>query len=148
MISGGFGSSDRVQRSTSLGEPRPAPKQPPQPLDAAIAAVLQSDDAAVDDLAKLISRVEVALEDTDAALDAEKARALDPLNLEAAKSRALVGQLELERDRLDVALPALKAKLRDKRRQRSGAGTRSSVHRLSRGRAGLVTWFRAHKSLP
>jgi hypothetical protein len=112
-------------------------------LDERIAAALSSDITS-SDLAALIQAVEVAAQVADE--DATKAReqALDPsIVVDTAKVGAAVATAELTRDRLQAALPRLRTRYTEVRKQEDIAAWKADAEKLAARRNTLVREFAA-----
>jgi hypothetical protein len=113
-------------------------------LEQRIAAALTPTDITSTDLAALIAEVEGAAQ--AAAEDATKAReqALDPaVVVDTAKVGAAVATAELTRDRLQAALPRLRTRYTEVRKQEDIAAWKADAEKLAARRNTLVQEFAA-----
>jgi hypothetical protein len=116
-------------------------------LDEPIAAALTSTDITSSDLAALIEAVEVAAQVADEAATKAREQALDPgVVVDTAKVGAAVATAELTRDRLQTALPRLRVRYTEVRKQEDIAAWKAEAEELEARRVALAVEF--YKLLP
>lgn len=85
-----------------------------KPLEPRIAAALNADGIASDELGELIAEAQAAAEAADADAAKTREQALDPtVTIDVAKVAAAVAAAELVRDRLRAALPRLRERYKE-----------------------------------
>lgn len=112
-------------------------------LERRIAVTLSSADAKSDALAALITEVEAAAQEADATATKTREEALDPaIVVDAAQVGAAVATAELNRDRLQVALPRLRERLKQVRDAEAVVAWRAEADALQARRLALGTKFK------
>jgi hypothetical protein len=106
-------------------------------LDERIAAGL-SGDATSSDLAALIAEVETAKIEAEEAVTAARSRSLDPLLVDTTAARTELADVEFRRDRLQVALPRLKARHLETHKAEQYAVWRASFDAITAKQAALA----------
>ena len=111
-------------------------------IESQIAGVLSAADAKSDAIAALIIEVEAAAHEADATATKTREEALDPTTVvDAAKVGAAVVTAELTRDRLQAALPRLRASYTEVREQEDLAAWKADAEKLEVRRIQKMTEF-------
>jgi hypothetical protein len=111
-------------------------------IESRIAAMLSAADAKSDAIVALITEVEVAAQEADATATKTREEALDPATVvDTAMIGAAVATAALTRDRLQAALPRLRARYTEVREQEDIAAWKTDAEKLEVRRIAKMTEF-------
>ena len=111
-------------------------------LESRIAAMLSVADAESDAVAALVTEVEAAAQEADAAATKTREEALDPaIVIDAPKVGAAVATATLVRDRLQAALPRLQERYKQVRQAEAVAARTAEAEELEARRVAKMTEF-------